>query len=623
VAALTGAPLTLPPVHPVAPRHDARLPVTVEATDLCGRFAGRIVRGVNPKAATPAWMAERLARCGQRSVSPLVDISNYVMFECGQPSHIFDLAKIHGGLTVRWGRPGEQLRLLNGNTVELDAQVGVIADDREVESLAGIMGGDATAVSDDTRDIYVEAAFWWPDAIAGRGRRYGFSTDAGHRFERGVDPEGCVLAIERITALILEVCGGEAGPIDDQRPAMPHPKPVTLRVARAAKVIGMPVSQADCAGVMRKLGLAFEEGEGVLRVTPPSRRFDLAVEEDLIEEVIRVLGYDRLPATPPRAPVTALPQDERRRSRHALRHAIAARDYQETIGFSFVEERWERELAGNHRPIRVLNPIAAPLAVMRSNLLGSLLQALRHNLARRAERVRLFEVGRVFHRDPAAVDGPFSVAGVRQPMRVGGLAWGPAERLQWATKERHVDFFDVKGDVEALLTPAPVRFVPAAGEAAHPALHPGRAAWVEVDGQRVGFLGELHPRWRLAYELPSAPVLFELDLEALLQRPLPAFQPLPKQLSTWRDLAVVAPQALPHDAVVQAIVDADPLLRSVRLFDVWQPAQPTADIGPGEHSLALRLELRDDEATLTDERIEAAVRRVITQLSGLGARPRG
>ncbi|UUX97277.1 phenylalanine--tRNA ligase subunit beta [Aquabacterium sp. J223] len=623
VSALTGAPLTLPVVPPVPPRHDARLPVTVEATDLCGRFAGRIVRGVNPRAATPAWMVERLARCGQRSVSPLVDISNYVMFECGQPSHIFDLAKIHGGLTVRWGRPGESLKLLNGNTVELDEQVGVIADERGVESLAGIMGGDATAVSDDTRDIYVEAAFWWPEAVAGRGRRYGFSTDAGHRFERGVDPEGCVRAIERITALILQICGGEAGPIDDQQPAMPRPVPVTLRVARAAKVIGMPVSQADCAGVMRKLGLAFEEGDGVLRVTPPSRRFDLRIEEDLIEEVIRVLGYDRLPATPPLAPVTALPQDERRRSRHALRHAIAARDYQETISFSFVEERWERELAGNDQPIRVLNPIAAPLAVMRSNLVGSLVQALRHNLARRAERVRLFEVGRVFHRDADAVDGPFSVAGVRQPMRVGGLAWGPAEQLQWATKERHVDFFDVKGDVEALLVPATARFVPTAGDAAHPALHPGRAAWVELDGRRVGFVGELHPRWRLAYELPSAPVVFELDLDALLQRPLPAFQPLPKQLSTWRDLAVVAPQSLPHDAVVQAIADADPLLRSVRLFDVWQPAQPTADIGPGEHSLALRLELRDDDATLTDDRIEAVVRRVITQLSGLGARPRG
>lgn len=241
VSALTGAPLMAPPFPPVAPMHDATLPVTVQDTDLCGRFSGRIVRGVNPGATTPAWMVERLARCGQRAVSPLVDISNYVMFEYGRPSHIFDLDKIHGGLTVRWGRPGETLKLLNGNTVSLDDQVGVIADDHAVESLAGIMGGDATAVSDDTRNIYIEAAFWWPAAVAGRSRRFNFSTDAGHRFERGVDPQQTVEHIERITQLVLDICGGEAGPVTDQQPAMPSRPPVTLRVARAAKVIGMPV----------------------------------------------------------------------------------------------------------------------------------------------------------------------------------------------------------------------------------------------------------------------------------------------------------------------------------------------------------------------------------------------
>ncbi|MFM7506865.1 MAG: YtpR family tRNA-binding protein, partial [Rubrivivax sp.] len=267
VAALTGAPLKTPAILPVAPRTGRRLPVRLEAADLCGRFSGRVVLGVNPRAKTPAWMVDRLARCGQRSVSALVDISNYVMFEFGRPSHIFDLDRIHGGLVVRWGRAGELLKLLNGNTVELDGQVGVIADDHAVESLAGIMGGDATAVGNDTANIYVEAAFWWPEAVQGRSRRYGFSTDAGHRFERGVDPALTVEHIERITQLVLDICGtpdSVVGPVDDQTLALPARPPVVLRVARAAKVIGMPVTQAQCADVFRRLDLACTEGQGTI-----------------------------------------------------------------------------------------------------------------------------------------------------------------------------------------------------------------------------------------------------------------------------------------------------------------------------------------------------------------------
>ena len=440
VAALTGAPLKTPVHTAIAPAHDQTLPVRIEAADLCGRFSGRVVRGINPQAKTPAWMVERLARCGQRPVSALVDISNYVMFEFGRPTHIFDLDKIHGGLTVRWGGQGETLKLLNGNTVTLDEKVGVIADEREVESLAGIMGGDATAVGDATTNVYVEAAFWWPDAVAGRSRRYNFSTDAGHRFERGVDPALTVEHLEHITALIQSICGGDAGPIDDQTTQLPERKPVSLRVARAAKVIGMPVSQAQCAAVLGRLGLPFVETDGVLTVTPPSWRFDLEIEEDLIEEVIRITGFDQLPLTPPLAPVTAKVRPEAQRSSHALRRAVAALDYQETINFSFVEARWETELAGNTEPIRLLNPIAAPLSVMRSSLFGSLVQVLRHNLARRAPRVRVFELGRVFKRDASVQTTEQSVAGISQPLRLAGLAWGPIEQLQWSAKERAVDF---------------------------------------------------------------------------------------------------------------------------------------------------------------------------------------
>ena len=621
VSALTGTPLKVPVFAPVEPVHEERLPVRVQASDLCGRFSGRVIRGVNTRAATPDWMVRRLERCGQRSISALVDISNYVMFEYGRPTHIFDRDRIDERLEVRWGRPGERLELLNGQVIELDAQVGVIADARQVESLAGIMGGQATAVGDDTRNVYVEAAFWWPEAVAGRSRRYNFSTDAGHRFERGVDPALTVAHIERITALVIAICGGEPGPVDDQVLALPARPPVTMRVARAAKVLGMPLTQEECAGVFRRLGLAFEEGNGSLTVTPPSWRFDLAIEEDLIEEVVRVLGLHRLPATPPRAPVISRPVPERRRRTHSVRHALAALGYHETINFSFVEARTEAELAGNTDPIRVLNPIAAPLAVMRSSLLGSLVGVLRTNLARRAARVRVFEIGRVFRRDPAVADSLSSVAGVAQPLRVAALAYGSAEGLQWGAPERPADFHDLKGDIEALLAPLPLSFV----ADTHPALHPGRCARIESAGRLLGYVGELHPRWRQASELALAPVLFELDLEAVLDRPLPAFSPLPRQQATSRDVALVVSDGVRHDALVQALRD-DPqgLVRAATLFDVYRSASATSGLGAGERSLAIRLELLDEASTLTDERIDAAVAAAVARAaSACGARLRG
>jgi phenylalanyl-tRNA synthetase beta chain len=554
-------------------------------------------------------------------VSALVDISNYVMFEFGRPSHIFDLDKIHERLVVRWGRAGETLKLLNGNTIEVDGSVGVIADAQAVESLAGIMGGDATAVSDATRHVYVEAAFWWPDAVAGRSRRYGFATDAGHRFERGVDPALTVEHIERITRLIVEICGGEPGPMDDQVLALPEAQPVTLRIERAAKVIGMPLAQAQCADVFRRLGLQFREEPGLIHVVPPSRRFDLKIEEDLIEEVARIVGYGRLPDRPPLAPIRAQPQPEAQRSAHAVRLAVAALGYQETINYSFVEERWERELAGNADPIRVLNPIAAPLAVMRSSLVGSLVQVLRHNLDRHATRVRVFEVGRVFRRDPQAPDSATGVAGLVQPVRIGALAYGPADEPQWGQRERPVDFFDAKGDVEALLAPRRPRFV----AAEHPALHPGRCARIELDGRGIGHVGELHPQWRQAYDLPHAPVLFELDLDAVLERDLPLAAPVPRHQASRRDIALVVRDGVSHDALAE-VLGRDPsgLVRSVLLFDVYRPPQPTADIGAGERSLALRLELLDDAANLTDVRIDAAVAAAVQRAQqAFGARLRG
>jgi phenylalanyl-tRNA synthetase beta chain len=617
VAALTGAPLVEPVFTPVPVALQDRLPVSLQAPELCGRFTGRIVRGVNTRATTPAWMVERLARCGQRSVSPLVDISNYVMFELGRPSHIFDLDKIHGGLQVRWGRAGEQLKLLNGNTVAVDDQVGVISDDQAVESLAGIMGGDATAVSDDTQNIYIEAAFWWPKAIAGRSRRFNFSTDAGHRFERGVDPSTTVEHVERITQLVLDICGGQAAVMDDQMLNVPAAPPVTLRVARAVKVIGMPLTQAQCAGALRRLGLAVTEGEGTVSVTPPAYRFDLQIEEDLIEEVARIVGYNELPETPPLAPITAKIRTEARRGPFAVRRTLAQMGYQETINFSFVEERWEHELAGNTDPIRLLNPIASQMSVMRSSLLGSLIAVLKFNLDRRADRVRLFEVGRVFRKDGQVKDSDTSVAGFDQPMRVAGLCFGPVDALQWGAPERSVDFFDVKGDVQALLAPQQPEFHPSE----HPAMHPGRCASVWLNEHCIGHVGELHPRWRQSYNLPQPPVMFELELDAVLDRAVAQFQSVSRHQPVERDLAIVVRETVPYAAVVEAIkVPANPWLREVVLFDVYRPRKQqdtsaASGLAADEKSLAVRLVLNREDATLTEEEIEASVQSVLDALA--------
>ncbi|PVE44372.1 phenylalanine--tRNA ligase subunit beta [Limnohabitans planktonicus] len=626
VSALTGAPLKAPTFPAVATQISDKLAVNVQAPDLCGRFSGRVVKGVNTKAQTPQWMVDRLARCGQRSVSPLVDISNYVMFEFGRPSHIFDLDKIHGGLQVRWGQPGESLKLLNGNTVTVDDKVGVIADDSQVESLAGIMGGDATAVSDDTQNIYIEAAFWWPTSIAGRSRRFNFSTDAGHRFERGVDPQLTVEHIERITQLVLDICGTpetQVGPIDDQILNIPAITPVTLRVARAVKVIGMPLTQQQCADALRGLGLQVAEGEGTVTVTPPSFRFDLQIEEDLIEEVARMVGYNNLPTTPPLAPITAKVRPETERSPSTVRRAIAALGYQETINYSFVEESWEKDLAGNASPIRLLNPIASQMSVMRSSLIGSLLQVVKFNADRKADRVRVFELGRVFLRNAAVQNSDTTVEGFDQPMRVAGMAWGPVEPLGWQGKARNVDFYDVKADVEKLLAPSKVTFV----AAEHPALHPGRSAQVQMAGVVIGHVGELHPRWRQAWELTSAPVVFELSLDAVTVRNVPVAQAVAKHQSVERDIAVIVNEHVTHGQLMAAIHAAPTqgLLRDAVLFDIYRPkAESTGGLAMGEKSLAVRLSLHSDEATLTDAQIEAVMTAVVQQLgTELGARLRG
>ncbi|BAX57408.1 phenylalanine--tRNA ligase subunit beta [Burkholderia stabilis] len=624
-AAITGAPLTPVDIRPVRVELDETLPVRIAAPDLCGRFSGRVIRGVNAHAKTPQWMVERLERSGQRSVSALVDISNYVMFELGRPSHVFDLDKIHGGVEVRWGKRGESLKLLNGNTVELDETVGVISDDRQVESLAGIMGGDSTAVTLDTTNIYLEAAFWWPDSIRGRARKYNFSTDAAHRFERGVDYATTVEHVERITQLILEICGGKAGPVDDQSVNLPQRAPVKMRVSRANRIIGVKIGADEIASIFTRLGLPFEREDDAFLVTPPPHRFDIEIEEDLIEEVARIYGFEKIPARPPVATSEMRATNETRRSIHDIRHALAARDYAETVNFSFVDAEWEHDFAGNDNPIRLLNPIASQLSVMRTTLFGSLIAVLRHNLNRRADRVRVFESGRVFLADPSVKAGELAVEGHSQPKRVGALAYGPALDEQWGAATRAVDFFDVKGDLEALLAPAAARFV----KAEHPALHPGRSARIEVDGRAVGWIGELHPRLMQKYELPNAPVMFEIDADALIARALPAPTDVSKFPPVRRDIAVVVDQAVEvqalFDEMKKALAEeACRFVQKVVLFDEFRAKSNTSGgLAAHEKSLAFRVTLQDAAGTLQDEVVDQAIQTLVERMARAGARLRG
>jgi len=606
VSALTGTPLTFPAQRIIPVTSDEVLPVKVSAPDLCGRFSGRVIRGLNARAATPEWMKRRLERSGQRSVSALVDISNYVMLETGQPSHVFDLAKIHGGIDVRWGRKGESLKLLNGNTVEVDEWVGVIADDKEIESLAGIMGGDSTAVTLDTTDIYLEAAFWWPGAIQGRARRFNFSTDAAHRYERGVDYASTCERIERITSLIVEICGTpstKVGPVDDQIVNIPQRQPVTLRTERAQKVIGVAIDDDTVADIFTRLGLPFEREPGRFTVTAPSYRFDIEIEEDLIEEVARVYGFENIPALPPVAPSAMLIEPENTRSLFAIRHQLADLGYQEVVNMSFVESQWEADFAGNTDPIKLQNPIASQMSVMRSNLIGSLIANVRYNVNRKAGRVRAFEVGAVFHRNPAAKDGPLSIAGFDQPKRVAAIAYGPAADEQWGMPTRAVDYFDVKGDLEALFAPRTLRF----SKLEHPALHPGRSAQVELDGRVIGFIGELHPRWLQKYDLPQAPVLFEVDAEALRERIVPTYTEISKFPGATRDLALVVKQDVPAQALLDAFKAElasnanGKLVQAVVLFDEYRGKGLEQD----EKSLAFRFGLQDTQSTLQDDAVEA------------------
>lgn len=598
VAALAAAPLTVVDCAPVAAACDASHPVAIAAETACPRYCGRVIRGIDATATTPAWMVERLERSGLRAIHPVVDVTNYVLLELGQPMHAFDLAKLQGGIQVRMGRAGEALALLNEQTITLTEDALAIADDSGALALAGIMGGAASAVSEASRDIFLEAAHFAPDAIAGRARRYGLSTDSSHRFERGVDPSLPRRAMERASHLILDICGGECGPVVEAGPGVDAAASVAFRPARVRRLLGFDLADATMRGILKRLGLE-GEGEGeVWSVAIPSHRFDITGEVDLIEEIARVHGYDAIPVAAPRGQASMLPVEEGRRTPAGLKKLMVARGYQEIITYSFISEELDQDFRASGATLPLLNPIASQMGVMRGSLMAGLIQALKHNLNHGQERLRLFEIGRVF----LAADAD------AQPQRAAGLAYGPARAEQWGEPARAVDFFDVKADVEALLHPLPLAFEPGA----HPALHPGQCARVSLSGVAVGWIGALHPRLAQSHGLAKAPILFELDLAAALKGEAPRYRGVPRLPAVRRDIAVVVDEKQPVAAMLNAVRAVMPArVSDFSLFDVYQGQ----GVEQGKKSLAFKMLLQHTQKTLTESEIESAVQEIVGILS--------
>jgi len=591
VGAITGTVTRLPQVVDAPIQIQDSLAVNVAASEACPLYLGRVVRGINAQAPTPLWMAERLERSGIRPLLAPVDITNYVLLELGQPMHAFSLSSLNGGIEVRMARTGEKLELLNGQTTELATDMLVIADAGGPVALAGIMGGLPASVEGDTVDVFLEAAFFAPAAIAGRARRLGLSTDSSHRFERGVDFGATRRAMERATELLLDICGGQAGPISESLAALPSREPITLRLARLKRVVGIEIDADQVVRGLLALGAQVERQDDRLIVIPPSFRFDLAIEEDLIEEAVRLFGYDNIPAQPPAAPSRMLPQDETVLADDILRQKVVDLDYQEVITYSFVDPAWEAALDANASPLLLANPIASQLSAMRTTLWGGMLETLRHNLNRQQERVRIFELGRVYA----------SLA--EQPMKLGGLAYGDVQPEQWGAAARRIDFFDIKGDLERLFGHAlDTR------RGAHPALHPGQTAELWVDGKAVGWLGALHPRLVQTFDLPSAPILFEIDSDVLARRSVPRHASLSRFPLVRRDLAFVVDVNTPAGTLLSALREAAlPQVQSIEVFDDYRGK----GVPENQKSLAIRVVMQDTQRTLTDQEVDDAVQKLV------------
>ncbi len=605
VAAITGASTRFDEIEPVTNDTAGSLAVAVSEQVACPRYCGRLITGLNAKASTPDWMIKRLERSGLRGINVLVDVTNYVLLALGQPMHAFDAAKLKGDIRVRFAHENEQITLLNEQSVALKSDDLVIADASGAIALAGIMGGQATSVDEATTSVFLESAFFTPAVIAGKARRLGLSTDSSYRFERGVDFANARNALELATQLIKQLCGGLAGTVTEVTGALPIRHAVKLRLNRLISVLGIAFTQEKVAQLLSQLGFSYTVSDAVFTVDPPSYRFDINIEEDLIEEIARLHGYDHIPATAPVAALGMLEAPEARAQQNTLRDGLVAAGYQELVNYSFVDEAWETDLLANAQPIRLKNPIASNLSVMRSSLWGGLLDSLVYNLNRKQERAFLFEMGATYRYADQQKQAFIETT------RIAGLAYGSAKPEQWGASNAEVDFFDVKAHVDALLGDAALAKTLSYEKAEHSALHPGQTADILLDGLRIGCLGKLHPKWQQHYNLTKSTFLFELDVCALLNRRIPAYQEVSKLLPVRRDLAVVVDASLPVNRLLASIKQAHiPLLQDVALFDIYQ--------GPGidenKKSLALSVLMHDTQKTLTDSDADAVMANLLQLL---------
>jgi len=602
VAALTDHEVDEIDCSPVVASLPDQHPVTIAAETACPSYCGRVILGINPKANSPRWMVQRLERSGLRAIHPVVDITNYVLLELGQPMHGFDLQRLSGGIQVRMAHEGEKLALLNDQSVEFTAEdetnnVLVIADNSGPLALAGIMGGATSAVSETTSDIFLESAHFAPDAIVGRARRFGLSTDSSHRFERGVDATLPRRAMERATRLILDICGGQCGPLHEAGLGVASFAAVEFRPARARRILGFELEDAAMLDILKRLGMHLEITTDTVQVTPPSHRFDITREVDLIEEVARVHGYDAIPAVSLRGEHVMLPVGEAVRTSQEVRKLLVSRGYQEVITYSFISDELDADFRVNGKPLPLLNPIASQMGVMRGSLLGGMIQTLRHNLNHGQERLRIFEAGRVF----------LSSAADQQPMRLSALAYGTVHIEQWGEPSRPVDFFDLRADLEALLHPMPIEL----RRGNHNALHPGQSAEIWLAGEACGWVGTLHPRLTQKYNFSKPPIVLEIELSPLLQRGVPHYSGMPRFPAVRRDIAVVVDLNVEVKQMLDSVKAAAPtLLAEINCFDVYQG--PGVDVD--KKSLAFNMLLQHTEKTLTDSEIDSTVAEVVNIL---------
>ena len=577
--------------------------IAITAKKHCPRYVGRVIKGVNVAAETPLWMVEKLRRSDIRSIDPIVDVTNYVLIELGQPMHAFDLEKLSNGINVRLANEGEKLVILSGQELELSAETLVIADQDKALALAGVMGGAESGVAEGTKDILLESAFFDPIAIAGKARNYGLHTDSSHRFERGVDFELQRKAIERATALLLEIAGGEPGPVvevaSDEH--LPKLEPIVLRRAQIKRVLGFEMADSDVEDILGRLGMDLVSTESGWHIVPPPYRFDIRIEVDLIEELGRVWGYNNLPTQLPAMNFEVVSQPEETIGEDAIKQLLVSRGYQEAITYTFVDQELLSIIEPNRKPVELANPISADMSHMRTSIWAGLLKAAQHNINRQQHRVRIFETGLVFEDDN----------GIQQAPHLGGLIYGDVAGESWSGKSRPVDFFDVKGDLESVLALAvdSERFEFHAGE--HPALHPGQSAQIVSNGAVVGYVGALHPVIQKKLDIPGALYVFDIKMEAISARTIPSFKELSRFPEVRRDLAVIIEEKIPAESILKIVrKESGEWLTNSVIFDVYQGD----NLEEGHKSVAFGLTLQHPSRTLKDEEVNEVVDRVVASL---------